>query len=207
MSKRIILAIISGIFMCVSAMAQNGTIRGNVYEKETGNPIIHCNVLIEGTKLGATTDLDGFYVISNVPPGEYKLVATYIGFDSISAFVKVKKSSVVYQALTMAENAVQLGEVSISAAKEISRTTVNISQVSVTPKQIKSLPSVGGEADIVQYLQVIPGIVSTGDQGGQIYIRGGSPVQNKILLDGLNIFNRTYRICFFDIIFSVSISS
>lgn len=199
MSKRIILAIISGIFMCVSAMAQNGTIRGNVYEKETGNPIVYCNVQLEGTKLGATTDLDGFYVISNVPPGEYKLVATYIGFDSISAFVKVKKSSVVYQALTMVENSIQLGEVSISAAKEISRTTVNISQVSVTPKQIKSLPSVGGEADIVQYLQVIPGIVSTGDQGGQIYIRGGSPVQNKILLDGLNIFNPFHSIGFYSV--------
>ena len=135
MSKRIILTIISGIFMCVSAMAQNGTIRGNVYEKETGNPIVYCNVQIEGTKMGATTDLDGFYVISNVPPGEYKLVATYVGFDSISAFVKVRTSSVVYQALTMVENSIQLGEVSISAAKEVSRTTVNISQVSVLSKK------------------------------------------------------------------------
>jgi hypothetical protein len=47
--------------------------------------------------------------------------------------------------------------------------------------------AVGGESDIAQYLQVLPGVISTGDQGGQIYIRGGSPIQNKILMDGLDI--------------------
>ena len=45
-----------------------------------------------------------------------------------------------------------------------------------------TLPSTGGEADIAQYLQVLPGVISTGDQGGQIYIRGGSPIQNKVFL-------------------------
>jgi hypothetical protein len=182
-----------------SLYAQTGTVRGNVYEKETGNPVIFCNVALEGTNLGATTDLDGFFVITNVPVGNYKLTATYIGFDTVSASITIKKGAIVYQALNMVENGIQLEEVSISAAKEQARTTVNISQVSVSQKQIKALPSVGGEADIVQYLQVIPGIISTGDQGGQIYIRGGAPVQNKILLDGLNIFNPFHSIGFYSV--------
>jgi hypothetical protein len=192
---QIVLIIIS---VC-SIFAQTGTIRGNVYEKETGNPVIFCNVALDGTSFGATTDLDGFFIISNVPVGNYVLRATYIGFDSSSVKVTIKKGAIAYQSLTMVENGIKLEEVSISAAREQARTTVNISQVSVSQKQIKSLPSVGGEADIVQYLQVIPGIISTGDQGGQIYIRGGAPVQNKILLDGLNIFNPFHSIGFYSV--------
>ncbi|MFZ1561798.1 MAG: TonB-dependent receptor [Saprospiraceae bacterium] len=192
-----VLILLFGVIVVGSA--QTGTVRGNIYEKESGNPVIYCNVQLAGTKFGTTTDLDGFFVISNVPPGEYRLVATYIGYDSISMPVKVKASAIVYQALTLSESAINLGEISISAAREQSRTTVNISQISVSQKQIKALPSVGGEADIVQYLQVIPGIISTGDQGGQIYIRGGAPVQNKILLDGLNIFNPFHSIGFYSV--------
>jgi CarboxypepD_reg-like domain/TonB-dependent Receptor Plug Domain len=193
----LVLILLSAFFM--AAYTQNGTVRGNIYEKESGSPVIYCNVQLAGTKFGTTTDLDGFFVISNVPAGDYRLVATYIGYDSISVPVKVKASSIVYQALTLSESAINLGEISISAAREQSRTTVNISQISVSQKQIKALPSVGGEADIVQYLQVIPGIISTGDQGGQIYIRGGAPVQNKILLDGLNIFNPFHSIGFYSV--------
>lgn len=143
--------------------------------------------------------MDGFFVIPGVPAGTYRLKATYIGYDTMVVELKVKAGSVVYQSLTMSESAINLGEISISAAREQARTTVNISQISVSQKQIKALPSVGGEADIVQYLQVIPGIISTGDQGGQIYIRGGAPVQNKILLDGLNIFNPFHSIGFYSV--------
>lgn len=199
MSNRIVQTLIYSILIFASAMSQNGTIRGNIYEKTTGTPVIYCNVQLQGTSYGGTTDLDGFFVIANVPAGEYKMIATYIGYDSTVVDIKIKAGSVIYQSMTLAESAITLGEVNISAAREAARTTVNISQISVSPKQIKSLPSVGGEADIVQYLQVVPGIVSTGDQGGQIYIRGGSPVQNMILLDGLNIYNPFHSIGFYSV--------
>lgn len=179
--------------------AQNGTLRGNVYDKSTGEPIIFCNVAIEGTSMGTTTDYDGFFVIPNIPPGSYRLLATYIGFDSTITEFAINKGSVVYKKITMSESSITLGEVSVSAAREQQRTTVNISQISVSPKQIKALPSVGGEADIVQYLQVLPGVITTGDQGGQIFIRGGAPVQNKILLDGLNIFNPFHSVGFYSV--------
>lgn len=199
MNRRIVLTVLVLLSLIKIGISQTGVVRGNVYEKETGAPVIYCNVQLAGTNLGGTTDLDGFFTIPNVPAGEYRLMATYVGFDSISAVVKVKAGGVVYQALTLTESGINLGEVSISAAREQARTTVNISQISVTQKQIKALPSVGGEADIVQYLQVIPGVISTGDQGGQVYIRGGAPVQNKILLDGLNIFNPFHSIGFYSV--------
>lgn len=179
--------------------AQNGAVRGNVYEKESGEPIIYGTVQIQGTKHAVMTDLDGFFMIPNVPAGDYKLVASYVGYDSSVVDIKIKPDGIAYQAMYLAESGVALSEVNISAEREHARTTVNISQIAVSQRQIKALPSVGGEPDIVQYLQVIPGIISTGDQGGQIYIRGGSPIQNKILLDGLNIFNPFHSIGFYSV--------
>jgi len=187
------------VFTSFQILAQNGTLRGNVLDKETGAPIIYCNVQLDGTKYGATTDLDGFFVMSNIVPGDYKLIATYVGYDSASVAIKIRPGGIAYQSITLAESGIKLGEISISAERQQARSTVNISQISVSNRQIKSLPSVGGEADIVQYLQVIPGIISTGDQGGQIYIRGGAPVQNKILLDGLNVFNPFHSIGFYSV--------
>ncbi len=187
------------MFLFISLNAQTGIVRGNVYEKDTGNPVVYGTVQLQGTKHAVMTDLDGFYSIFNVPEGNYKLVASYVGFDSTVVDIQVKKSGIVYQAIYMAESSMRLDEVSISAERQHMRSTVNISQIAVTQKQIKALPSVGGESDIVQYLQVIPGVISTGDQGGQIYIRGGSPVQNKILLDGLNVFNPFHSIGFYSV--------
>jgi hypothetical protein len=179
--------------------AQVGIVRGNVYDKETGEPVIYCNVYLDGTTSGATTDLDGFFTIPNVPVGDYDLLATYIGYDTVSAPIVISEKKIAYQSLYLDQSGVELGVVNISAAKEQARSTVQISKISVSPRQIKALPSTGGEADIAQYLQIIPGVIATGDQGGQIYIRGGSPVQNKILLDGLNIYNPFHSIVFFSV--------
>ena len=95
----------------------------------------------------------------------------------------------IYQKLLLKTEGVKLQSIDITANKQRRTTETQISKIQVSPKQLKALPSVGGVSDIVQYLQVMPGIISTGDQGGQIFIRGGSPVQNKITLDGLTIIN------------------
>ncbi len=76
---------------------------------------------------------------------------------------------------------------------------MNISVNTITPREINQIPTVGGEPDIAQYLQVLPGVISTGDQGGQLYIRGGSPVQNKVLLDGMIIYNPFHSIGLFSV--------
>ena len=80
-------------------IAQTGLIRGNIYDKDTGEPMIFCNVFVEGTTLGTTTDLNGFFTISNVPVGTYNLEATFIGYDTARAEVKVKQGGIVYQSL------------------------------------------------------------------------------------------------------------
>lgn len=181
------------------AQSTTGIVRGNVFDKETGEPILYGNVLLQGTSLGTNTDLDGFFSISGVPPGEYTLVATYLGYDSAAVNVNVKKGGIVYERISISPSGVQLATVDVSSRREQARTDVGVSELRVTPKQIRSLPSTGGEADIAQYLPVLPGIVVSGDQGGQLYIRGGSPVQNKILLDGMTIYNPFHSIGLFSV--------
>ena len=183
----------------IISLGQNALVRGNIYDKDSGEPIPFANVFIENTTKGTNTNMDGFYTIADIEPGNYTLVATFIGYDTARVDVKLSKYDIEYTSLYLTETSINIGVVDISASRQTDRTEVKISQVSVSPRQIKALPSVGGEADIAQYLQVIPGIISTGDQGGQLYIRGGSPVQNKILLDGLTIYNPFHSIGFFSV--------
>jgi len=181
-------------------VAQNGIIRGNIYDKDTAEPIMFASVFLRGSDLGANTDLDGFFSIADVPPGEYELKVTYVGYDSLIVNIKMEENRIVQDQyfLTPSEG-IQLATVNVSARKERSKTQVQVSTLSVTADQIRAIPATGGEPDIAQYLPVLPGIVSTGDQGGQLYIRGGSPIQNKILLDGMTIYNPFHSIGFFSV--------
>ncbi|HMQ49710.1 MAG TPA: carboxypeptidase-like regulatory domain-containing protein [Saprospiraceae bacterium] len=195
-------------FSFSALLGQNGgTIRGNVFDKDTGEPIIFGTIQLQGTTIGANTDFDGFFSIGNVPAGNYSLVVTYVGYDSVAVDIVVKNGGIVYQSLYMSPSSVKLETVTISGQKERARSDVQISKVVVTPKQIRSLPATGGEADIAQYLPVLPGIIVSGDQGGQLYIRGGSPVQNKILLDGMTIYNPFHSIGFFSVFETEAIRS
>lgn len=189
------------LFVALSSIgfAQNGSVRGNVFDKETGEPIISGTVRIQGTSIGTNTDVDGFFNISDLSPGNYQLVSTYIGYDSLVVDIRIEEGGITYKSLYMVAGGIELDVVQISAEKLKAKNEVQVSTVRVTSRQIKALPSTGGEADIAQYLPVLPGIVFTGDQGGQLYIRGGSPVQNKILLDGMTIYNPFHSIGFFSV--------
>jgi hypothetical protein len=175
------------------------TIRGNVYDKATAQPVSFASIKLEGVPIGGSTDINGFFTLSNIPVGSYQLVVTYLGYDDFRTSVTVKKNDIVYQNIYITETSNSIGEVVISGKKEQARSDVKISKLSVTPKQIRSLPSAGGQADIAQYLTVLPGVIFTGDQGGQLYIRGGSPIQNRILLDGMTIYNPFHSIGFFSV--------
>ncbi|MCC6282084.1 MAG: TonB-dependent receptor [Saprospiraceae bacterium] len=177
----------------------NGAIRGNIFDKETAQPVGFATIRIDGVNLGSISDVNGFFSIPNVPVGSYKLSVSLTGYDLYETPVTVKKGEIVFQSIYIVESGQNLGEIVISGRKTQSKTEVQVSKISVTPKQIKSLPSVGGQSDIAQYLTVLPGVVFTGDQGGQLYIRGGSPVQNRILLDGMTIYNPFHSIGFFSV--------
>ena len=189
------------LFLSISfiGLSQSGTIRGFVYDKNTGEPIIFTNVFLKGTQMGASTDVNGYYSISKIPPGAYTISVSALGFSIAAKEITVGKGAILNQKLFIESKVEELGVVEISADKIEAQTEVKMSVQKITPKEIEKLPSIGGEADIAQYMQVLPGVVFTGDQGGQLYIRGGSPVQNKVLLDGMIVYNPFHSIGLFSV--------
>lgn len=189
------------IILCCNKMAvsQNATIKGFVYEKETGEPVIFTNVYLKKTNIGATTDNNGYFVITQIPPGNYTLMVTYLGYDSLVMPISIKANEVINKKLYLTKAAYNLETVNISAEREEARQETKTSVIKITPKQLKQIPTIGGQADLAQYLQIIPGVIFTGDQGGQLYIRGGAPIQNKVLLDGMVVYNPFHSIGLFSV--------
>jgi len=177
-----------------AAFAQStGTVKGFVYERSSGEPMIYTNVFLVGTSYGVQTDVNGYFSL-NAPAGEYTLCSTQLGYDSATLAIAITPNSVLNKKLFLKRGGVSLKNVVVSGRKQEKKTLVNIGVTTVTPKEMKLLPSAGGEPDIAQYLQVTPGVVFTGDQGGQLYIRGGAPSQTGILLDGVTIYNPFHTI-------------
>lgn len=198
MRNRILLTIclLTGI---ISASAQTGTVRGFVFNKKNGEPVIFTNVFLKGTTIGVQTDVNGFYSLTKVPAGDYFLSVSSIGFDSLSQKISVKANQIVQQNLYLKEKELILKEFEISGDKDNEQTRVGTSVTTITTKEMNKLPTIGAEPDLAQYLQVLPGVTFTGDQGGQLYIRGGSPIQNKVLLDGMIIYNPFHSIGLFSV--------
>ncbi len=182
-----------------SLAQQTGTIKGFVYEQETGEPSIFTPVSLAGTTFGATTDEQGYFSISRLPAGNYTVRIVYLGFDTLTKAVEVKAGQIVTEKLYLTKTAIQMKAVEVTAEKREAQGTVRVGVTKLTPKQIERLPAIGGQADLAQYMQVVPGVVFTGDQGGQLYIRGGSPVMNKVMLDGMVLYNPFHSIGLFSV--------
>jgi len=192
------------VFICVILLpaflfAQEASVKGVVFEEASGEPAILANTYLKGTNYGASTDVNGYFLISKIPPGSYTLVVTYLGYDTIREQIKLDANQVETKQFYLKESSVKLETVEISADRQEQRTETTTSVVKITPQEIKQIPSVGGQADFAQYLQVVPGVIFTGDQGGQFYVRGGSPIQNKVMLDGMVIYNPFHSLGLFSV--------
>jgi hypothetical protein len=182
-----------------SAYSQTGAIKGFVYDKDNGEPCMFANVSIRGTGFGAATDINGYFSIPKMPDGTYTIVITYVSYDSIVEPFTITNGKIFSKNYYLSKAAFVLDEAVISAEREEMRSQTRISIVKVSPTQIKQLPSIGSEPDLAQYMQVVPGVTFTGDQGGQLYIRGGSNIQNLVLLDGMTIYNPFHSIGLFSV--------
>lgn len=178
--------------------AQNGGVRGKVTDKNTGEEIGFASVYIQGTTEGTTTDIEGFYNLPNIAVGEQTICVQFLGYNSLCMKVNIPKGKVATQNFAIEEKANEI-IIDVTAEREIEQNETRVSVISITQKDIMRLPSIGGKADIAQYLQITPGVTFSGDQGGQFYIRGGAPIQNKILLDGMTIYNAFHSIGFYSV--------
>src|SRR6187431_2935243 len=113
------------IFICFSAMqafSQSGTIRGFVYSKETGEPVLFTNVFLAGTTIGAATDVNGYYSITKIPAGDYVLTVTSIEHDTLTTPVTVVAGEIVTKKLYLTKRTVNLNAIDISAEKQEQKT-------------------------------------------------------------------------------------
>lgn len=196
MIKRFI-AIIFLLTVILSVSAQS-TIKGFVYDASSGEPVGYCPVVLQGTSYGAMTESTGNFIMDKVPNGTYVLTINFLGYDTYRDTIDVQGRTVIKRYMIQ-PSTVSLDEVQVSGAAERQIQETRSAVISITPKEISKMPAIGGQPDFAQYLQVLPGVISTGDQGGQLYVRGGTPIQNMLLLDGMIVFNPFHSIGLFSV--------
>jgi len=167
--------------------AQDGKLRGTVTDRETGEPLVGANVVVDGTNLGASTDLNGEYVILSVPPGTYSLKATYIGYSTFTiSNVRVSSNLTTSQDFQLASSAIQVEAVEVVAERPlIQKNTTNTVRVT-TQEDIKNLPIRGVQALVTLSAGVV-------NQGGTLYVRGGRAGEVAYFVDGASITNPYYN--------------
>lgn len=179
------------------AFSQSGDIRGFVYNSESGERIAGAFVYAGSDGRVVTTDQDGFYSLTKVGVGKVDVVVWAPQYDTIVRTVDVPLGSSTKQDFYLNRIVIMKTAV-IEVARRAKAPTVGGS-LPIEPRDIQKLPAIGAEPDILQYLQVLPGVVFSGDQGGQLYIRGGAPIMNKVLLDGMTIYNPFHSIGLFSV--------
>ena len=180
-----------------SAAAQ-AALRGFVTDGEAGGALPGANVAVrplpDGALVGATTDADGFYEVGPLRAGRYAVRISYVGYRPALDTVRVGEAPVITLSATLLPVGDALGEVTVTdAAGAVPEGGVQ----TVRPADLARVPTPGGSGDLASYLVTLPGVVTTGDTGGQLYVRGGTPSQNLVLVDGAPVFQPFHAVGFF----------
>ena len=201
-----ILSLITLVFITFTSFSQDYTIRGFIYDKSNGEPMSFEKIKVlklDSTIIaGAVTDLNGFFSIPKLEKGNFLLKVENFKYEIAIQKVEIKEGKKIYDIkfeLIKKEAVKEFDEIKISADNKTKRTEIEISKLKLDKASLERIPSYGAENDIVGAFSVTPGVVTTGDQGGQLYVRGGTPIQNKVLLDGMTVYNPFHSIGFFSI--------
>ncbi len=201
-----IYTLITLVLLIFTSYTQDNTVRGFIYDKSNGEPMsfekIKVLKLDSSIVAGAVTDLNGFFSIPKLEKGNFLLKVENFKYEIAIQKVEIKEGKKIYDVkfeLVKKDVVKELDEVRVSADNKTKRTEIEISKLKLDQKGLERIPSYGAENDIVGAFSVTPGVVTTGDQGGQLYVRGGTPIQNKVLLDGMTVYNPFHSIGFFSI--------
>ena len=172
---------------CTSTFAQNITISGYVQDAETGEKLIGANIYNLQYKIGTTSNAFGFYSLQVPKKDSLQLFFSFVGYQVQKISIRNHKSATINVKLTIGK---LLQEVVISGQAEKPIENRNeMSIVSIPIKQINMLPALSGEVDIMKIMQLMPGVQSGNEGSSGLYVRGGSPDQNLILLDDVPLYN------------------
>ena len=184
------------VALCATVVAaQPATLNGFVRDAETGETLIQATVQIVETGRGAATNVQGFYTLGGLEAGTVTVVASYIGYNTFRQEVTLSPGESRRFDVDLQPEGVTSGEVVVEAEEPIEEERAPGVQ-NVSMDLVESLPTVF-EADLFRSIQLLPGVKSANDFSSALYIRGGSPDQTLILLDGTTVYNPTHFFGFF----------
>ncbi len=168
-------------------LAQNGVIKGKVFNKVSNEPIPFASIRIQGSSGGASADENGIYEIKNLQPGQYNLEASFVGFEKLVIYeIQVTNARAALVDFAMSEELTTLDEVVVSASNSFFKSDdAPLSLRTIGTTEIKRTP--GGNRDISKVVRSLPGVASTPSFRNDIIIRGGAPSENTFYLDGIQI--------------------
>ncbi|MFB0517131.1 MAG: carboxypeptidase-like regulatory domain-containing protein [Candidatus Neomarinimicrobiota bacterium] len=179
---------VTGLVLLTGAILHAANVSGYVADAQTGETIIGVNIIVEGTTLGATTDINGFFVIQRLPPGETTLRFTHIAYEHYRRTIRVGASDLFLGTINLAPTVLQAQAVTVTAHRgAIIQKDMDIASFEVSPQVLKEVPQFN--KDVFQLIKYSPS-VTIGDRISPIYyVRGGDPGENLVQLDGMTIYN------------------
>ncbi|MFT5143262.1 MAG: ferric enterobactin receptor [Rhodothermales bacterium] len=192
----LVLLLTLGLTESASARQAVTVVSGSVVDAKTGETLPYATVRIDSLQIGAASNIDGYFALLGVPVGRHTLTISYIGFRPTLLAIDTRVEPGPY-AVRLDPSSTELDEVLVVADHyEMMRTAESISQITLSPKDLAALPSIG-EVDIFRSLQLLPGISGTNEGSSGLYVRGGTPDQNLVLLDGMTVYNVDHFFGFF----------
>ena len=184
MRKLLLLTVL--IMIALSSFAQEGTIKGRVFNMKTNEPIEFATIQIEGTTIGSTSDLDGNFIFTGIKPGFVKLIARSVGFETtVSPEIQVQGNQTAFVDIALPEATIVIKEVVVRQNLNVKRIESPISVLSVGVQEIEK--SAGANRDVSKVLQSLPGVGATDPNRNDLIVRGGGPSENVFYLDGIEI--------------------
>jgi hypothetical protein len=173
------------------------TISGYIKEAESGETLIGVNIYLPDRQTGTVTNNYGFYSLTLPESDSVKIIISYVGFSQESLSLRLKENVELNINL---KASILLDEVTVSAERmERQSESVKMSTVKLQPAQIKSVPSLLGEKDVLKVIQLMPGVMKGTEGTSGIYVRGGGPDQNLIILDDAIVYNASHLFGFFSL--------
>ncbi|OUV75956.1 MAG: TonB-dependent receptor [Flavobacteriales bacterium TMED123] len=181
-----------------SLFAQNTyTISGYVQEEATGETLIGVNIFDQATLTGTISNEYGFYSIT-LDEGDYNIIYSFIGLETNIQKVNLNKN--IRLNVSLNTKTILTNEVVITSEKEDKNIqSSSMGETKLQVKNIKQIPVILGEIDIIKSAQLLPGIQSGGEGNSGLYVRGGGPDQNLILLDEAIVYNASHLFGFFSV--------
>ena len=182
--------------LTVVAFSQSYTISGFVTDANTGETMIGASVYDTITRRGVITNVYGFYSIT-LPKGQVALKVSYVGYAS--SIKELQLDSNITWNVNLTSDLVLNEVVVIGERVENKVNSTQLGAVEIPVQQIKKIPTLFGEADVLKALQLLPGVQSGTEGSAGLYVRGGGPDQNLLLLDGVPLYNVNHVCGFFSV--------